>query len=61
MKAKGKSESSEANKKKDIRAAVIPPRNPNPLFQAHRLEGKARNFGIKNIGPQMKRGKRGDR
>lgn len=33
----------------------------NPLFQAARLEGKVRNFGIKNIGPQMKKGKRGDR
>ncbi len=33
----------------------------NPMFQAHNLEGKVKNLGIKNIGRQQKKGKRGDR
>ncbi|MDP2838259.1 MAG: hypothetical protein Q8O53_03215 [Candidatus Moranbacteria bacterium] len=32
-------------------------KNINSMFQAHRLEGKVKNVGIKNIGHQKKKSK----
>lgn len=56
-----KDKDTKQGKQDEKRLAKMPSRNPNPLFQAHRLEGKVKNLGIKNIGRQQKRGKRGDR
>jgi len=32
-------------------------KNINSMFQAHRLEGKVKNVGIKNLGHQKKKSK----
>lgn len=32
-------------------------KNINSMFQAHRLEGKVKNVGIKNVGHQKKKSK----
>ncbi len=31
--------------------------NINPMYEAHRLEGKVKNVGIKNLGHQKKKSK----
>lgn len=59
MKKQDINEGAKKGKQDDKRIAHMPPRNP--LFQASRLEGKVKNMGIKNLGNQMKKGKRGDR
>lgn len=40
--------------------AAFKPAMP-PLWQAARMDGKQRNMGLKNLGGQKRKGKRGDR